>query len=97
LENALRQGPDRTFIETSQGRRFSYAELQQLSGELVAVLARCGVSAGERVLVRVDKSVEAIALYVACLRIGAVFVPLNTAYTTHELEYFIRDAEPALI
>ena len=97
LENALRQGPDRTFIETSQGRRFSYGELQQLSGELVAVLARCGVSTGERVLVRVDKSVEAIALYVACLRIGAVFVPLNTAYTTHELEYFIQDAEPKLI
>jgi malonyl-CoA/methylmalonyl-CoA synthetase len=97
LENALLKGPDRTFIETSQGRRFTYRALEKLSAELLSVLARSGVSAGDRVLVRVDKSVEAIALYVACLRLGAVFVPLNTAYTTHELEYFIRDAEPALI
>ncbi len=97
LDSALRTGPDRTFIETSQGRRFTYAALAQLSTDLVAVLARCAVGPGDRVLVRVDKSVEAIALYVACLRMGAVFVPLNTAYTIHELEYFIRDAEPALI
>jgi malonyl-CoA/methylmalonyl-CoA synthetase len=97
LEGALRKGPDRTFIETSQGRRFSYGTLEKLSTELASVLARSGVSMGDRVLVRVDKSVEAIALYVACLRLGAVFVPLNTAYTTHEIEYFIRDAEPALI
>jgi malonyl-CoA/methylmalonyl-CoA synthetase len=97
LEAALRKGPDRTFIETSQGRRFTYGALEKLSAELLAVLARSGVSVGDRVLVRVDKSVEAIALYVACLRLGAVFVPLNTAYTTHELEYFIRDAEPTLI
>lgn len=93
----MRRGPDRIFIETSQGRRFTYGALEKLSAELLSVLAGSGVSAGDRVLVRVDKSVEAIALYVACLRLGAVFVPLNTAYTTHELEYFIRDAEPTLI
>ena len=97
LHSALRMGADRTFIETSQGRRFTYGELAQLSASFASVLAHRGVSAGDRVLVRVDKSVEAIALYVACLRMGAVFVPMNTAYTTHELEYFIRDAEPALI
>ena len=98
LDGALRMGgADRTFIETSQGRRFTYGALAQLSSSLASVLAHRGVSAGDRVLVRVDKSVEAIALYVACLRMGAVFVPMNTAYTTHELEYFIRDAEPGLI
>jgi len=97
LDAALRIGPERVFIETSRGQRFTYGALAQLSAELVAVLARCGVSAGDRVLVRVDKSVEAIALYIACLRMGAVFVPLNTAYTAHELEYFIHDAEPSLI
>jgi malonyl-CoA/methylmalonyl-CoA synthetase len=97
LHSALARGRDRIFIETAHGRRFTYAELAQLSAELVAVLERCGVTTGDRVLVRVDKSVEAIALYVACLRMGAVFVPLNTAYTPHEMEYFIRDAEPALI
>ena len=97
LDSALRQGPERVFIETERGRRVTYGALEQLSAELMAVLARCGVTPGERVLVKVDKSVEAIALYVACLRMGAVFVPLNTAYTPHELEYFIRDAGPRLI
>ena len=97
LDSALRQGADRVFIETGRGRRFTYRDLEQLSGELTAVLARCGVTPGERVLVKVDKSVEAVALYVACLRTAAVFVPLNTAYTPHELAYFIRDAEPRLI
>ena len=97
IDRAVRQGPDRTFIETAQGRRFTYGELAQLSARLVTVLIRRGVKPGDRVLVRVDKSVEAIALYLACLGSGAVFVPLNTAYTTHELKYFIEDAEPGLI
>ena len=97
LDRALRLGPGRLFIETAQGRRFTYAALSQLSAGLAEALVRQGVAPGDRVLVRVDKSVEAIALYVACLRMGAVFVPLNTAYTVHELEYFIVDAEPALI
>ena len=68
-----------------------------MSARIAAVLASCGVASGDRVLVKVDKSVEAIALYVACLRIGAVFVPFNTAYTPHEMDYFIRDSEPRLI
>jgi malonyl-CoA/methylmalonyl-CoA synthetase len=97
LDSALRQGADRVFIETERGRRFTYRALEQLSAELMTVLVRCGVTPEDRVLVKVDKSVEAIALYVACLRMGAVFVPLNTAYTPHELEYFIKDAEPRLI
>jgi malonyl-CoA/methylmalonyl-CoA synthetase len=97
LAEALRKGPDRTFIETSQGRRFTYGALEKLSAELATALARSGVVVGDRVLVRVDKSVEAIALYLACLRMGAVFVPLNTAYTPHELAYFIQDAQPQLI
>ncbi len=97
LDRALRLGPGRLFIETAQGRRFTYAALSQLSAGLAEALVRQGVAPGDRVLVRVDKSVEAIALYVACLRMGAVFVPLNTAYTVHELEYFIVDAQPALI
>jgi len=97
LDRALRLGPERTFIETSRGRLFTYGDLAELSVRIAAVLAWSGVSASDRVLVKVDKSVEAIALYVACLRIGAIFVPLNTAYTPHELEYFIRDSQPRLI
>ncbi len=97
LDRALRAGRDRVFIETAQGRCLTYGALEELSASLAATLVRYGVAPGDRVVVRVDKSVEAIALYVACLRMGAVFVPLNTAYTAHELSYFIEDAEPRLI
>lgn len=54
------------------------------------------VGVGARVVAQVEKSPEAVALYLACLRLGAVFVPLNTAYTLAELEYFLADASPAL-
>ena len=53
-----------------------------------------GVVVGDRVAAQVDKSIEAVALYIACLKVGAVFVPLNSAYTLAELEYFLRDCEP---
>ncbi|RMH12178.1 MAG: malonyl-CoA synthase, partial [Gemmatimonadetes bacterium] len=61
---------------------------------MAGVLARNGVGRGERVVVQVDKSVGNIALYLACLRLGAVYVPLNTAYTDAEVAYFIGDARP---
>ena len=57
---------------------------------------RWGVKPGDRVAVQVEKTPEAVALYLACLRAGAVYLPLNTAYTIAELDYFVGDAEPAL-
>jgi len=53
-----------------------------------------GVVSGDRVAVQVEKSVEAVLLYLACLRMGAVFVPINTANTAHEVDYFLRDSQP---
>ena len=53
--------------------------------------------AGSRVAVQVDKSVEAMLLYLAVLRAGHVFLPLNTAYQSAEIEYFVRNAEPAVV
>jgi malonyl-CoA/methylmalonyl-CoA synthetase len=70
--------------------------MHELSGKLAAALASRGVVAGDRVAVQVDKSAENIALYIACLRIGAALVPLNTAYKPAELEYFLSDSEPRL-
>ena len=52
---------------------------------------------GDRVAAQVEKSTEALFLYLGCVRAGAVFLPLNTAYTPAEVEYFIGDAEPALV
>ncbi|MDT0683110.1 malonyl-CoA synthase [Roseicyclus sp. F158] len=64
---------------------------------IAAVLAERGVTPGDRVMVQVDKSPEAVMLYLACLHVGAVFLPLNTAYTGAEVDYFLGDAEPRLV
>ncbi|MEV9241998.1 AMP-binding protein, partial [Klebsiella pneumoniae] len=56
-----------------------------------------GVRPGDRVAVQVEKSPDAILLYLACVRAGAIFLPLNTAYTLNEVEYFVGDAEPRLV
>ncbi|NND90019.1 MAG: malonyl-CoA synthase [Granulosicoccus sp.] len=68
-----------------------------VSARIASVLLDLGVTPGERVAVQVHKSIEALALYVACVRTGAVFLPLNTAYTETELRYFIDDATPRVL
>lgn len=89
--------PEAVFIETAEGRRWTYGEMIAFSGQLAAVLQGLGVRPGDRVAVQVEKSPEALMLYLACLRAGAVYLPLNTAYTLAELDYFIGDAEPRLV
>jgi malonyl-CoA/methylmalonyl-CoA synthetase len=76
---------------------FSYADTIELSGRLANALIARGAKPGDRVAVQVEKSPEAIMLYLACLRAGAVYLPLNTAYTQTEIEYFISDAEPRVV
>jgi malonyl-CoA/methylmalonyl-CoA synthetase len=88
---------EKTFIETADGGRISYGDLLAQSGRIANVLVLRGVSPGDRVAVQVEKSPENLMLYLACLRAGAVYLPLNTAYTLAEIEYFVGDAEPALI
>jgi malonyl-CoA/methylmalonyl-CoA synthetase len=87
----------RPFIETETGRVYSYADLEAVSGRYARLLSALGVRKGDRVAVQVEKSPEAIFLYLACLRAGAIYLPLNTAYTRHEIEYFVTDAEPSVI
>lgn len=89
--------PGRLLMEAEDGRSISYGEMLARSAQLAHVLSQLGVEAGDRVAVQVDKSPEAIFLYLACLRAGAIFLPLNTAYTLTELDYFFRDAEPRLV
>jgi malonyl-CoA/methylmalonyl-CoA synthetase len=60
-------------------------------------LVRLGATPGDRILVQAEKSVEGALLYLASLRAGLIYVPLNTAYTAAELDYFIGDAEPKLV
>jgi len=72
----------------------TYGAMNELVDRVAAALAERGVVAGDRVVAQVEKSPEAVALYLAALRVGAVFVPLNTAYTTAEIDYFLGDADP---
>lgn len=76
---------------------WSYGRLVEETGRLARALNERQVGAGDRVLVQVEKTPEAVALYLACLKTGAVYVPINTAYTKPEVEYFIGDCEPALL
>jgi malonyl-CoA/methylmalonyl-CoA synthetase len=87
---------DKPFLTTPEGRTVSYRELQEGSARYASVLRELGVEPGDRVAVQVEKSPEAVLLYLACLRAGAVFLPLNTAYTPAEVAYFLGDAEPRI-
>ena len=89
--------PSRLLIETSEGRKISYGDTIALSGQFANALTARGVAPGDRVAVQTDKTPEILIFYLACLRAGAVYLPLNTAYTLAELDYFIGDAEPKLV
>jgi malonyl-CoA/methylmalonyl-CoA synthetase len=94
LAELAQRHPDRPLLTTPGGQRLSYSAMNRLVDRIAAALAHRAVTPGDRVVAQLEKSPEAVALYLACLRIGAVFVPLNSAYTTAEVEYFLGDAEP---
>ncbi len=91
-----RESNSQTLFEVPGVRHWSYADVVSLSGQFANLLQAAGVMPGDRVAVQVQKSVEAIALYLATVRAGGVFLPLNTAYTRTEVSYFLEDAEPAV-
>lgn len=86
----------RTFLERVDGGRLTYGDLLDLSGRVGQVLLDLGVRPGDRVAAQVEKSAEALLLYLGALRAGAVYLPLNTAYMAGEVRYFLGDAEPVL-
>ena len=86
----------RHFAHCDDGRAFTYGAFWELAGRLQARLAGAGVTRGDRVAMQVDKSIEALALFWACVRGGFIFLPLNTAYTASEVSYFLGDAQAAV-
>ncbi len=76
---------------------WTYGDLDRASARCSAALRARGVEAGDRVLVQVPKSMEAVALYLGVLRCGGVYVPLNTAYTEREVDFFVNDASPRVV
>lgn len=89
--------PDKIFIRNGDGRDFTFFDFWTLAGQMANALAAQGVKTGDRVAIQVDKSPEAIALFLACAKLGAVYLPLNTAYTEPEVDYFVGDAEPSAL
>src|SRR6185295_14202261 len=72
-------------------------DLDAASARIAHALTGAGARPGDRVAAQVDKCWEALALYLACLRAGFVYLPLNTGYQRSELSYLFGDAEPSVI
>ena len=88
---------DSLFLTTETGVTLTYGGLFARSAQFANALAALGVKKGDRVAVQTQKAVDCLMLYLACLRAGVLYLPLNTAYTPAEISYFVGDAEPALL
>ena len=97
LRAAFPEALDTVAVETDNGLIYSWRDLERASAMMANLLVSLNLPAGARVAVQVEKSVEAMVLYLATLRAGYVFLPLNTAYQSAEIEYFIGNAEPAVV
>ena len=95
FEKSFGRFADKVFIEDTD-RNWTYAEVEREAGRVAAKLSELGVTPGERVLVQTDKNVETLILYFACVRAGAIYLPLNVDYTESEITYFAGDATPVL-
>jgi len=80
-----------------QGREYTFGELEQRSNRLAAVLARRGLSTGDRLCVYLANSVEMIDVYLACIKLGVIFVPINILYKGREIAHILSDADPRAV
>ncbi|KCV59996.1 malonyl-CoA synthase [Bordetella bronchiseptica 99-R-0433] len=96
LEGGFPADRDRVALETPT-LRYTWNDIDRASACLANLLASLKLPAGARVAVQVEKSPEALLLYLATLRAGLVYLPLNTAYREAEIEYFLGNAEPAVV
>ncbi|MEY4882892.1 MAG: hypothetical protein RIS34_746 [Pseudomonadota bacterium] len=97
LRAAFPKDLDSVAIETDTDLAYTWRDLDRATAMMANLLVSLDLPAGSRIAVQVEKSVEAAVLYLATLRAGYVFLPLNTAYQSAEIEYFIGNAEPAVV
>ena len=97
VRDASHRRANSEFLETLDGGSLTYAGMEAMTARYASALIKLGVKPGDRVAAQVEKSPEALMLYLGTLRAGAVFLPLNSAYTSAELEYFLADAEPKIL
>lgn len=97
LSSRFPSASDAVAFETVEGLTVSYSELHAMVARYANALVSLGLAPGDRVTVQVEKSLANVYLYLAALKCGAVFNPLNTAYTPSEVDYFVSDAQPHII
>jgi len=97
LSRRFEERRDAIAIETPGRPPLTYADVARESARFANRLVALGASPGDRVAVQVDKSPEALCLYLGCVRAGLIYLPLNTGYPARELEYFFGDAEPRIV
>ena len=85
------------FLRDAGGRQFTYGEMFAQTARIANCLQDAGIRPGDRLAAQVEKSIEALLLPLACMRMGAIYLPLNPAYTPAEIEFFLSDAEPACV
>ncbi len=98
VDAVLSRGADGApFLVEPNGTTTDYAEMRRRVCQMANVLAAAGVRPGERVAAQIAKSPAGLMLYLATLQAGAAFLPINTAYTSSEVAYFLRDADPCVV
>jgi malonyl-CoA/methylmalonyl-CoA synthetase len=97
LRAAFPHDLDAVAVDAGEGLAYSWRDLERGTAMIANLLQGLKLPEGSRVAVQVEKSVEAMMLYLATLRAGYVFLPLNTAYQSAEIEYFVGNAEPAVV
>jgi malonyl-CoA/methylmalonyl-CoA synthetase len=91
------QDLDDCWLETEDGQYFSWRDLERGTAKMANLFASLQLPPGSRIAAQVEKSAEALMLYLATVRAGFVYLPLNTAYRAGEMTYFIGDAKPAVL
>ncbi len=97
FQSRFPQDLEACWLETDDGLYYSWRDLERGSAKLANLLHSLNLPQGSRVAVQVEKSPEALMLYLATIRAGLVYLPLNTAYRADEMAYFIGNASPAVV
>ena len=97
VQAATPSDQDTPVLTTETGRAYTWRELHEETARYASLLTSLGLVLGDRVVAQVDKTPQALFLYLACLRAGFAFLPLNTAYQRSELKYFLGDAQPRVV
>ena len=97
LNDNFNKYSDNIFIEEESGEKWKYNDIKKLTSQFSTFLKNLSLKKGSRIIVQAEKNVHSVALYLSCLKKGIIYIPLNTAYTSNEMSYFINNVEPQLI